>query len=156
MLTDLLVALKNLWVVLELVPDPLDQLLKEGVLHRRHELLVPRIDSAIAVLLLHDNPLDAEKVDLVQVVNQEKVIAGGVHHRGEEHQAFKIDFFDLLFDEFMVENGGHVDKIRADGVDVECDSAIAILVALGHDKRSCHLVISVSDIHHAIRFRVVH
>ena len=156
MFTDLLVALKNLWVVLELVPDALNQLLEEGVLHRRHELLMPWIDGAIAVLLLHDDPLDAEKVDLVQVINEEKVVAGGVHHRREEHQAFKIDFFDLLFDEFVVEHSCHVDKIRADSVDVECDSAIAILVSLGHDKRSRHLVISVSDIHHAIRFRVVH
>ena len=72
---DLLIALEHILIVFQLVPDPLDKLLKEGVGNRVHELLLPWVDPAISHTLgLHDHVFDAEKVDLVEIVDEEKVV----------------------------------------------------------------------------------
>ena len=75
MLADLLVTLEHLRIVLQLIPDPLDQLLEERIGHRCHELLLPRVDLTIAhPKVVKNDPLDAAKVNLVQIVNEEEII----------------------------------------------------------------------------------
>ena len=130
---DLLIALEHLLIVLQLIPNPLDQLLEEGVGDRVHELLLPRVDSAVPhSLCLHDDVLDAEEVDLVDVVDEEEVVGLRVYHVVlVEHQALQVDLFDHLFDVLVVEHCGDVDQVRADRVDVESDEAPLVLILSG-------------------------
>ena len=41
---------------------------------------MPRVDGAIVIFNLQDDAFDAEEVDFVEVVDEEKIVARGVHH----------------------------------------------------------------------------
>ena len=68
------------------------------------------------------------QVYLVEIIDEEEVITLRIYHFVFiKHQALQVDLLDLLFNVLVIEHSGYVDQVGAERVDVENDTASALM-----------------------------